>query len=831
MVSLDLSIWTNATDIRPATSRDVTSTPAEEIGYLASEEYASRMISPKPTPASLDTLKPRASSGTQPAVESPLRKASFPVNDTGAVESAVEDDNVIHVDPPAHRHSKIHGGGYDPPTDDLGPQGGNTEELGGWIDERGYGAPILASDEVAKNPGGEYLQPAVSPEQERRGDDYYAGFDSEHPPMYQSGRRGSKPSSRPNSRPQSMHGEPLARFLSRENREGSGIGTPLEEIEEYEPLFPEDGGKQQKPKVAADKLKRPDLARHHFPSQDIWEDTPESLQYQTTVETPQMPEENEAGSAPASTSASQVFERPEKEQERKEGSAPNDRAHYLTEETKEFAKPGFNPSVLADMPTRPGMNQRFPSRDIWEDTPDSLRLETTVDTPQMEEQQEMLSPQDAQKPEIPARPAQGPGEAAPQIPARPPQRQHQVPPADAKVPQIPPRPGASKEASPTDRKAPTIPDRPKPQVPARPAKPVRSESQEGAPLNKVTSGGSAGSDATSPPAPKAKPAVPARPAGNKISALKAGFLNDLNSRLALGPQAPPKVSEPPAEEAAAETEKAPLADARKGRARGPARRKPAASPSGADDTAGKTSTITFFQPITVFSIGEDGRLHVPVGANDSVDAAKDEVEKIAARNTSESAPADAPEDEKQKVSGLGADQIGAAGDTPDPRLSQGTIERHEAIQPELEQALGTADKVAGNAEEMTSTREDKEEEPESKSYTDSATSAVSNVASAVKDSVSGILGGGAPEASADAAKPSEAEEVRKDEKPQMTSHSVQTGQQDMSITSPTGEQSKMTTFLGGNAPEDGNVIVKPDGEEIVGPMDQRSHTIKTGHGM
>ena len=90
------------------------------------------------------------------------------------------DDNgdVIHIDPPAHPRNKVHGGGYDPPTEDLGPEGGNTDEKGGWVTERGYGMPILASDEVQKHPDAEWRQPAVSPELERRhdGDDLFMGI-------------------------------------------------------------------------------------------------------------------------------------------------------------------------------------------------------------------------------------------------------------------------------------------------------------------------------------------------------------------------------------------------------------------------------------------------------------------------------------------------------------------------------------------------------------------------------------------------------------------------------------------------------------------------------
>jgi hypothetical protein len=66
--------------------------------------------------------------------------------------------------------------------------------------------------------------------------------------------------------------------------------------------------------------------------------------------------------------------------------------------------------------------------------------------------------------------------------------------------------------------------------------------------------------------------------GSKIAALQGGFMSDLNNRLKLGPQAPKKEEEVK-DEPAEEKEKAPLVDARKGRARGPQRRAPAKSAS------------------------------------------------------------------------------------------------------------------------------------------------------------------------------------------------------------------------------------------------------------
>jgi hypothetical protein len=541
------------------TLREVVATPDEEIGYIASEEYASRMASPRSASARLPEIHtPKQRSGSsQTHVESPLRKMSFPVNEFDsakhdqALESETEDD-VIHIDPPSHPGSKVHGGGYDPPTQDLGPHGGNTSEEGGWVTEEGYGAPILASDELAKHPGAEYLQPAISPEleRERRGsadvDAAYLGLNG----------KGSRPQSRQNiASPQSLH-----RFTSHDD---DRKGTPLDDVQEYEPLFPDSDEESMKSKPNAAKMRRSDIARHHFPSQDIWEDAPAHVHITTTVDSPEPPIE-EQQKAPSKT-----FEKPQDEAARKEVE-PEDQKSFLPEKTKRFAKPRMNADVMSDMSGRPGLPNRFPSEDIWEDAPSHVYQTTTIESPDADGSSEPPAPQ------------------VPTIPARP-QRT---------------RASETKETSPVDRKPPIIPDKPKPQVPARPAKSAQRDPAEQAPLTKTTSAGSTGSDTST----KVKPAVPARPGvGSKIAALQGGFMAQLNSRLQQGPAAP-KVKEPePDEEPPA---KEPLVDARKGRAKGPARRKPAASPSGAskDESPKPGLSLSFAPMCTVFSISEDGVL-------------------------------------------------------------------------------------------------------------------------------------------------------------------------------------------------------------------------------
>lgn len=543
--------------------------------------------------------------------------------DHHALESELEQDT-IHLEPPTDRHSKIHGGGYDPPTADLGPRGGNTDEHGGWIDERGTGTPILASDEISKDPASEYMHAAISPPLDKGGDDnYFAANDPNAP--YQSAVR-----DRSRSRPRTT------RF-----QETPRTGTPLEQVEEYEPLFDDEDEAQAKAITAADRFKqRPGLDnRHRFPSQDIWEDTPTSLQYTTTVETPQ---ELETGPTPTDAKApvSSTFESPEKEAARKGEITESERLSFLTDPSKGYAKPKFSTAVQQDM-TRPGMRHRFPSQDIWEDTPDSLRLETTIDpdtqsnttSPSVRSPTtgEKVLPMNAlaqtmeavdpaltgpqTKPTVPARPARGQASEAdpaapPQIPSRPPQRQHALSPLG----------GQAENQAPVEQRkaAPEVPDRPRPQVPPRPAQ-HRGQEQPAEPaptpipITKSTSGGSTEDDALSTSPTKSKPAVPSKPAvASKFASLKAGFMNDLNSRLQLGPQAPPK---PQPQEAEVEDEKAPLADARKGRARGPARRQPAATSEAATSTSASKPSVHFAisEPSHIWSIDPASPYTITVG--------------------------------------------------------------------------------------------------------------------------------------------------------------------------------------------------------------------------
>jgi hypothetical protein len=576
---------------------------------------------------------PRPSSG-RPAsikgghVDSPLRnEAGQEINDKG---------EVIHIDPPAHRSSKVHGGGYDPPTEDLGPEGGNTSEHGGWVTERGYGTPILASDELKKHPNTEWRQPAISPELERHGNEYTVNEDGT--PQYITKQR---PHSRNSSWNNSM--QQSQRVISSPAQFDRG-GTPLESHKEYEPLFPEDEEEETKrPKSQVDKLKRPSVARHHFPSQDVWEDTPGSLQLETTVETPQEPEEPRTAGGDGDVDPAKVFEDPEEEEKRKTEINKEDQTSFLPEHTRQFAAENKRLGKVRDgTPLRPNMQQRFPSQDIWEDAPSHGHLETTVSTPQMEESSEYAedSPVD-QKPPVPARPAK-------------------------------------KEASTDDKKAPIIPDRPKPQIPARPSKPSIGSSEK-VPIVDSQAGEN---DA---PRPKAKPPVPARPAGSKIAALQAGFLQDLNSKLGIGPQAP-KAKEPEAEEE--EKEVTPLTDARKGRAKGPQRRKPAASPAPAATITAEVAVprqkLEFGLVTAIWSFGEDGSLDVPAA-------------KMAAQ-IQESLKAPAKSDEPAVVEGEADRSAEVESEQTDP-VQTATTE--ESIEP-ASTAKSAAEKASSTLEQLSS---------------------------------------------------------------------------------------------------------------------------------
>ncbi len=511
-----------------------------------------------------------------------------------AAESEVDDEHTVHVDAPSRRVSKIYGGPKTADsTENLGPDGGNTEDAGGLITETGYGVPILASDEVAKEPANYEKQPAVSPQN----DNEYLAFNraSEH---------GSKPSSRPGS----IHGIPNISFQAGFDKEAHS--TPLADVEEYEPLFDEDekDEKKEEETEASPTIEGKDhpsaLKSKKFPSRDVWEDAPDSHMHTASVSTPQLGEED----------GSQTMDVPKVEEGQNKGQNKSQAFAQHQDNLAETGSRDENLKVTAAEPkqpwdaliearkTTPGINryaekQRFPSKDIWEDAPESQQHQTVVSGPQGEHLEAHLPEderpttgavafhQEKQAEGIPLNKEEGratTGVAAvirPSIPPRPAKKL--TDPKPELNPAIPQRDGSAAPAnrSPTSGKPPA-PLALKPLIPPRPArKPSRDSSDTGEPLTTVSSAGSAKEAAAALEAaaklrPKPKPPVPARPIGSKIAALQGGFMSELNKRLGHGPVAPKPKDEPKPEEVAEVKEQKPLADARKGRARGPARRAP-----------------------------------------------------------------------------------------------------------------------------------------------------------------------------------------------------------------------------------------------------------------
>ena len=166
-------------------------------------------------------------------------------------------------------------------------------------------------------------------------------------------------------------------------------------------------------KLLASRARRPDIRKHHFPSRDIWEDAPNSLQLETTVETPEPTVTNSEAEAKPSA----VFEPPESEQLRKAEFIEPERHEAIRDPSQSMVKPKFNQTLQGEMNhSRPGLAQRFPSRDIWEDTPDSLRLETTVGNQAVNVDTKSLE-STTSKPTIPARPTRSRPEIKTEAPA------------------------------------------------------------------------------------------------------------------------------------------------------------------------------------------------------------------------------------------------------------------------------------------------------------------------------------------------------------------------------------------------------------------------------
>ncbi|EPS36562.1 hypothetical protein H072_9874 [Dactylellina haptotyla CBS 200.50] len=251
-------------------------------------------------------------------------------------------------------------------------------------------------------------------------------------------------------------------------------------------------------------------------------------------------------------------------------------------------------------PSRPKLgdkqpsSQRFPSKDVWEDAPESshatYEVEDEAEVPDPEyydpREAKLKEEAEASKKALTTKEATEPaktGAAPPVLPTRPVKRV----PTDENAP-----------VSPESKTIPAVPDRPKPSIPPRPTKKISE------PSSATSAGSMSPEESRSPPLPKPKPVIPGRVGGGGIAALRANFMNDLNSRLSKGPTAPKKEDPAPDAAEAEPKEREPLEDVRKTRARGPAKRKPT--------TAGATATeqphvpkLTFSSIITVYSIGDD----------------------------------------------------------------------------------------------------------------------------------------------------------------------------------------------------------------------------------
>ncbi|CAK7232737.1 hypothetical protein SBRCBS47491_008373 [Sporothrix bragantina] len=504
-------------------AHDINGTPSEQVGWQAIDESVSR-------PAS---AAPKGKSGSFGSQSSATKAQAPGISFSAPPEDS--DSNVIHVDDPSSRRRSVMF------SEDEGDADYESE------------APILAADEVAKDPHAYEHEPAVVPACERR----LSSFD------------GDEASSRPSSRPASLY-----RVAS--IPEESAIAEDKDEY--YEPLFKDDGKPAKATSVKS--FGAEDAPR--FPSRDVWEDAPNSAHFTAEVSTPDMPvtqEEREGfvshrpaesrTETPAQAFARQQEELAEKELQGADAFAENRKPHKMSSTTKakkEVLAPAGNTHAPNSSPVpanvsslrRPQLGQRFPSRDVWEDVPESLQLQTVVSNPQEEE--EAPSPIEPSKPQVPQRPVR-------------------------------------KGTDPSSPTKPPVSDKPKPVVPARPVRQQAASPEE------------------SESAPKAKPAVPARPFGGKIAQLQANFMSDLNKKLKIGPQSLKKEEPAEAAEEAPEAEKAPLVDARKGRARGPQRSAPrAAAVTSAPAPAAAPLSLAFSTTTTLYSIDpEDGGLIVTSG--------------------------------------------------------------------------------------------------------------------------------------------------------------------------------------------------------------------------
>lgn len=581
MSSADLNAVVAHTESPSAGDRAVSDgVPDEELGYIASEEYArnlSRSVSPE--------LSRRS--------ESPEKERSRP-------HSHVHDHNdVIHLEPTSGAGFFRRGNADTTPADT--PQGEIIEEEANDIREV---YSILAEDEVLKR-SNVHMQAAISPP----------------------GGTPRLPRSRPRSivqlddidseQPKSSSNRPSLEV--RPSRDT--IKTPYENLSPADefapPLFPESddegagaGDKEKPTNPAVAKLKRPGLSEQRFPSNDVWEEAPDHAHLSAIVDPPSQPadpeeEAHNPENHPRTTIGKQPqyvsgqphhhFE-PGDEQLLEEHQPP--KSDYVVDVSKLPEDERLRKLIGDDKtPSDSGRASRasrrgFPSKDVWEDAPDSSNLEASVE-PDTAERPTTGDASALPESEPEARPTTGtPLETSPTIITK------TVSPTVPTKPTIPARP-----SRPSTEK-PAIPARPKPAIPARPTKPTV--------LARAPSSGpeSASSPTEQQPPkpqvkPKEKPIVPPR-VGNKISALKAG-LGDLESRLRFGPFGPKKEEEKKEEEPTVERKPELVEDVRKGRARGPRGRKAPTLQKKEEEVKEtvKEGALGFSQIVTVWMVDAD----------------------------------------------------------------------------------------------------------------------------------------------------------------------------------------------------------------------------------
>lgn len=541
--------------------------PDEELAYLASDSYT------------------QALSRSQSRSQSPvLTRDSKRISVDGHHEIQDEEDNVIHVEDPAHGPGYFRRGNSDNATSRAPSHHPDEDDE----EEAGEQYSILAEDEVQKRQQSQYMQAAV----------YTPSYTPRHP------------RSRPASVLGDVEGASLALSTkfekngleSRDSRRTSHTHTPYDRTpyeplspadENAKPLFPESDDEEVPKNPVVEKLKRPGMSEHRFPSNDVWEEAPEHAQLEAEIETPP------PGEVKLEETAEEYDHQEEKPRKKSENEPklqyirgqphehyePGDEQEYERKEKEAARKVDDYHLDLKDLPederlhrlhknidtdrqtpesstSRRGTSKKkFPSNDIWEEVPPSQDLQEELDDEEVpaSEKERVTTGDIAAVPEPTARPTTSapiePSTSKPTVPAKPivptrPNREKKVAPATIHEQSEPAAVAPEKKAPPA------IPDRPKPNVPARP-------------IGKLASFVKAQPE--DPPEPKPKPPVPSR---GKIAALKAGFLGDLESRLKLGPMAPPKKEEKKEEKAlAAPAKEETLTDVRKSRARGPKGRK------------------------------------------------------------------------------------------------------------------------------------------------------------------------------------------------------------------------------------------------------------------